>query len=366
MTNHRRYIKQGNALYRISETGFYVNKRPSMKRRMIGHDYTKRGRYLITLVVDGRRPLLGRLEGRADAIPGSPDFPRIIPTTLGQAVINELQGVPNYYPQIGLVACQLMPDHLHFILSIEEHLPENRPLGIVIRGFIQGCNRAYREELKAQGCLVPKFKDSFPPDNEGSLSLKDSAQMPRKSRFGLLFEHGYNDKILRREGQYEAWKHYLKDNPRRLLIKKQHADWFQVRRNVTFHGLTFSMIGNHFLLDCPEKLQVQCSRKITSEALSTQKQQLLEAAKRGAVLVSPSISKGEREIMHEAFKEGLRMIILKENGFTNYYKPSGRMFEACKEGRILLLSPWEHHTEQKTIARGQCLQLNDMARQLCL
>ena len=70
--------------------------------------------------------------------------------------------------------------------------------------------------------------------------------------------------------------------------------------------------------------------------------------------------------MHEAFKEGLRMIILKENGFTNYYKPSGHMFEACKEGRILLLSPWEHHTEQKTIARGQCLQLNDMARQLCL
>lgn len=63
MTNHRRYIRQGNALYRISETGFYVNKRPSMKRRMIGHDYTKRGRYLITLVVDGRRPLLGRLEG---------------------------------------------------------------------------------------------------------------------------------------------------------------------------------------------------------------------------------------------------------------------------------------------------------------
>ena len=186
MTNHRRYIKQGNALYRISETGFYVNKRPSMKRRMIGHDYTKRGRYLITLVVDGRRPLLGRLEGRADAIPGSPDFPRIIPTTLGQAVINELQGLPNYYPQIGLVACQLMPDHLHFILSIEERLPENRPLGIVIRGFIQGCNRAYREELKAQGCLVPRFKDSFSPHNGGSLSLKDSELKLCKSRLETL------------------------------------------------------------------------------------------------------------------------------------------------------------------------------------
>lgn len=53
MTDHRKYIKQNNKFYRLSETGFYVNKKPSMKRRMIGHDYTKRGRYLITLVVDG-------------------------------------------------------------------------------------------------------------------------------------------------------------------------------------------------------------------------------------------------------------------------------------------------------------------------
>ena len=366
MTDHRKYIKQNNKFYRLSETGFYVNKKPSMKRRMIGHDYTKRGRYLITLVVDGRRPLLGHLEGRADATPESPDYPHITPTTLGQAIVNELQHIPNYYPQIGIVAWQLMPDHLHFILSIEEHLPENRPLGIVIRGFIQGCNRAYREELKAQGYLIPTFNDSISLNKESLSSLKDDAQKPRKSRFGLLFEHGYNDKILRHQEQYEAWKHYLKDNPRRLLIKRQHSDWFQVQHNVTFNGLTFSMIGNRFLLDCPDKLQVQCSRKITSEALATLKQQLLEAGRKGAVLVSPSISKGEQEIMHEAFKAGLRMIILKENGFTNYYKPSGRMFEACKEGSILLLSPWEHHTEQKTIARQQCLQLNDIARQLCL
>ena len=102
-----------------------------------------------------------------------------------------------------------MPDHLHFILSIEEHLPENRPLGIVIRGFIQGCNRAYREELKAQGYLIPTFNDSISLNKESLSSLKDDAQKPHKSRFGLLFEHGYNDKILRHQEQYEAWKHYL-------------------------------------------------------------------------------------------------------------------------------------------------------------
>ena len=34
-------------------------KKPSMLRRCVGHDYTGRQMYMITMVTEGRRPLFG-------------------------------------------------------------------------------------------------------------------------------------------------------------------------------------------------------------------------------------------------------------------------------------------------------------------
>lgn len=41
-------------------------------------------------------------------------------------------------------------------------------------------------------------------------------------RHGLLFARGYNDRLLLREGQLDNWLHYLADNPRRLILKREH------------------------------------------------------------------------------------------------------------------------------------------------
>ncbi|MBR1425956.1 MAG: hypothetical protein IJ581_00740 [Paludibacteraceae bacterium] len=46
--------------------------KPSMQRRRVGHDYTSRRMYLITMTIEGRRPLLGRLVGEAGAASPSP------------------------------------------------------------------------------------------------------------------------------------------------------------------------------------------------------------------------------------------------------------------------------------------------------
>lgn len=54
---------------------FAGEKKPSMLRRRVGHDYESRRMYLITMTVEDRRPLLGRLVGRSDAKVGSPDYP---------------------------------------------------------------------------------------------------------------------------------------------------------------------------------------------------------------------------------------------------------------------------------------------------
>ena len=49
------------------QKAFAGEKKASMLRRCIDHDYTDRQMYLVTMVIEGRRPLFGEVVGRSDA-----------------------------------------------------------------------------------------------------------------------------------------------------------------------------------------------------------------------------------------------------------------------------------------------------------
>lgn len=335
---------------------FAGEKKPSMLRRCVGHDYTGRQIYMITMVTEGRRPLFGDVVGNSEASKGSSNAPSIILSELGQRVADEWWAASEHHPEIEVIALQMMPDHLHGILFVKEKM--DKPLGMALRGFKQSCNRYYRELVLGN-----------PPVPSVALTTQQTGQ--RRDRRGedrtrgLLFARGYNDRLLLRSGQLEAWLRYLDDNPRRLLMKREYPDLFRVQRNVEVAGITFSAIGNRFLLDRPYKLQVQCSRSLNEQEIETKVAQCLAAARQGAVLVSPSISPGEKAVMKAAFNEGFPLIYLQENGFTDLAKPGGVRMEACARGQLLILAPWEHHNEKISIKRGQCLTLNEMARCIC-
>lgn len=325
-----------------SQKAFAGEKKPSMQRRCVDNDYTARRMYMITMVTEERKPLFGKVVGRSEAVEPSAEAPRIELSPLGEAVERIWQTIGCYHPEVKVVALQMMPDHLHAILFVKTQM--EKPLGKVLLGVKQACNRAFRE-------VMP----------EGVVAVaQQHAQRERGN--GLLFAKGFNDQILLRDGQLERWHNYLKENPRRLLMKRENPDLFRVQRGLTYAGQSFSAIGNRFLLERPVKLQVQCSRSISDEELKAKLNDCLRAGRQGAVLVSPAISKGEKAIMRAAFEEGLPLIYLQENGFTDLAKPGGKRMEACAKGQLLILAPWEHHNEKMTIKRGQCLELNEMAR----
>jgi REP element-mobilizing transposase RayT len=300
---------------------------------------------MITMVTEGRKPIFGKVVGRNEAIEPSPEVPRIALSPLGEAVKEIWLSISSYHPEVKVVALQMMPDHLHAILFVKERM--EKPLGKVLLGVKQACNQAFREVMSAEFVAM----------------AQQHAQQKREN--GLLFAKGFNDQILLREGQLERWLNYLKDNPRRLLMKRENPDLFRVQRGLTFAGLSFSAIGNRFLLERPLKLQVQCSRSISENDLQTKMNECLYAARQGTVLVSPAISKGEKTIMRAAFEEGLPLVYLQENGFTDLAKPGGMRMDACARGQLLIMAPWEHHNEKIAIKRGQCLELNEMARVIC-
>ena len=335
---------------------FAGEKKPSMLRRCVGHDYTGRQIYMITMVTEGRRPLFGQVVGTSD------NNPHIELSTLGQRVSDEWWATSQHHPEVKVLALQMMPDHLHGILFVQEQM--EKPLGILLRGFKQSCNRHYRELVLGINPPVPSVALST-QQTQQTQPLRPKQDRRNEDRsHGMLFARGYNDKLLLREGQLETWVRYLNDNPRRLLMKREHPDLFRVQRNVEAAGMTFSAIGNRFLLDRPVRMQVQCSRCLSEAEIQEQVAHFLTAARQGAVLVSPAISPGEKAVMRAAFNEGLPLIYLQENGFTDLAKPGGTRMEACARGQLLILAPWEHHNEQLTISRSQCLKLNDIARLL--
>ncbi|MBQ3804215.1 MAG: hypothetical protein II844_00210 [Prevotella sp.] len=340
-----------------SQKDFAGDKKVSMQRRCVDNDYTERRMYMITMVTEGRRPLFGEVAGRSEATEPSPDAPHIVLTRLGEAVAQAWHDISTYHPEVEVVALQMMPDHLHGILFVKEKM--EKPLGKVLLGFKQGCNKAFRELLPTDYAHQVEYV---------AVLQQQTKQQPPKTtdrKRGLLFAKGYNDRILLRRGQLERWLHYLKDNPRRLLMKRENPELFRVQRGLTYAGMSFSAIGNRFLLERPMKVQVQCSRRMTDEEVQRRLDECLALARQGAVLVSPAISKGEKTIMRTVFDEGLPVIYLQENGFTDLAKPGGKRMDACAHGQLLILAPWEHHNERLTIKRGQCLQLNDMAKAIC-
>lgn len=333
------------------QKAFAGEKIPSMQRRCVGHDYQGRQMYMITMVTENRRPLFGQVVGSSNAEKGSPEEPRIVLSELGKAVEGRWMATHDLYPEIESIALQMMPDHLHGILFVRERMEHH--LGQAIKGFKTGCNKAYRQIVLHQVLSVATWS-------------QQAGQRPKDDRkHGLLFARGYNDRLLLRAGQLDAWLRYLNDNPRRLLMKREHPDLFRVQRNLNIGSQSFSAIGNRFLLNRPVRMQVQCSRRLTPAEIETTVQRFLNAAALGAVLVSPSISPGEKAVMRAAFEHGYPLIYIQENGFTDLAKSGGLRMEACAQGRLLILAPWEHHNERITINRSQCLSLNDMARMIC-
>ena len=337
------------------QKAFAGEKKPSMLRRRVGHNYTERQIYMVTMTTEGRRPLFGQVVGRSDAPAGDNNAPRIVLSELGTRVQQEWLGIPNYYPEIKIIALQMMPDHLHGILFVKQKMQKD--LSRVIRGFKTGCNRAYRALFSASPavpCVATQSQQRAPSNPKGS-----------HPKHGLLFAPGFNDQLLLSQGQLQTWLDYLRDNPRRLLMKREHPDLFRVQRNLIIKGQQFSAIGNRFLLNRPMRQQVQCSRRLTEEQIAEKTEEMLSLARQGAVLVSPCISKGEKLIMRAAFDAGMPLIILQENGFTDLAKPGGQRMDACARGQLLLLAPWEHHNERTAITRNQCLTLNALAHQIC-
>ena len=343
--------------------------KPHMGRRLPDFDYSQRRIYEITIVLEDRRPILGRLVKR-----GEGDW-AVEPSEIGGIVLACWREIAVRWPQVELIEDQLMPEHFHGVLFVKEQLPKGKSLGNIIGSFKSRSTSEVGKYLAARG------GEPNPARGEGPNRGPGSARGRVRPRF---WADGYVDTILFGKGQLARMIHYLRDNPRRLGVKREHPELFKVTRELKIEGIgRFSAIGNHFLLTRSAFHQVQVSRRYFAYARDARGNLLkdappaaathefeerlaaaLAAGKGGAVLVSPCISQGEREIARRAFAAGYRVITLANKGFSPLYKPGGKLFESCAAGNLLMLAPagWPYQPAEKPMTRIDALVLNRIAQ----
>lgn len=332
-----------------------------------GWDYRGRAVYHFTLPVEGRYPLFGKLEGEC----AERAFIRLNP--FGYRVYQMLCGLPQFYAGKGyalkVLAQKVMPDHVHLVIQVLEPLPQS--IGAVVRGFKSACTKLYKQEVMGSGenaagvhGAAGRVVDGTDVHGlggrvmDGDEALVHFARIYAGSGRGSIWEQNpayYHERILHAPGQLHRMINYVKDNPRRLWLKTCNPELFRLHRQTVACGLTFTSMGNHFLLDWHDCQVVEMSRSATYCQVQERLQLTLAAAYNGAVTYTAAISKGEQLIARTLRQQGYPLVVLLNNGFPKegtpherFYKPGGVYFEACCRGRLLLLEP----TEQSFLDAG--------------
>ena len=329
---------------------------PMRHHRENGWDYKGRAIYHFTLPVEERFPLFGTLEGeRAETA-----FVRLNP--FGRRVCQMLCGLAQFYAGKGfalkVLAQKVMPDHVHLVIQVLEPLPQS--IGAVVRGFKSGCTKVYKDMYgsgeNAAGVHGNGEENAAGVHGNGEDRHERAAEAPVHfarifARRGSIWQQDaayYHERILHAPGQLRRMIDYVKDNPRRLWIKSHNPELFRLHRRTEEAGLSFTSMGNHFLLDWPDKQVVEMSRSATNDEVQERLRKVLAAAHNGTVTYTAAISKGEQIIVRTLREQGYPLVVLLNDGFPKegspherYYKPGGVYFEACSKGQLLLLEPTE-------------------------
>lgn len=359
-----------NSYYQRKATIDFVNsKKPEALRRDEHTDYTS-GYFFVTLTVRDHKPLLGVVTGQIDPHTHQAIHAGVRLSSFGEKVQSLWQEIPQFRSNVQIIDSVVMPEHFHGLLHLN-HV-DGVTLGHIIKGFKLGCNQAYKEIY----------------------SLPTAA----------IFSSGYNETIPITPDEIAIKKQYIHDNPTRRLLKGQLRDCFTIYRNQrsanwTEERIKRGLCWDYLIRTNPELLdstyQQLRSHLLSTDAtasfcltylgprellLSTRKLPLvchraddslrdqhisavLREARAGAVIVSAFISQKERDIRDLLLQEGCPVIEILDNGMSNAYKPFGKAFYYCAEGRLLQITPWTYlYQRDATVTRPMCMVMNELAR----
>lgn len=239
-----------------------------------------------------------------------------------------------------------------------------------------------------------------------------------------IWQPNYSDRILNTHTKLMNWIRYVEMNPYYWHLKDIHSNLFEHRLHINLHlndgtVLDCSAYGCMFLLRKGERIQVMCHRLARKGMLTAEewqryadnkdhardlaiqhthakhlghydrdwltsrnpdcicpipytdiehflkyKEHILTESRQGTIPVSPAISEGEKQIMEAVSCEGLPVIKLRKEAFTEKSHPTDHDRNRCAEGIMLVIAPWDVPGGSDTLY-DQFHNMNAMAAKMC-
>lgn len=172
--------------------------------RLPDFDYTQDGAYFITMVTQGRRCLLGRIEDSEMHL-----------SEAGSLIENAWIQLPERFPSLAIDQFVVMPNHLHGILTIGEGTdPVGAPL--------VGARPAREDEERAHpvlGDIVGALKSLTTV--EYIRNVKEAQWPPFE---GKLWQRNYYEHIIRDSDALERIREYIMANPANWALDPENPN----------------------------------------------------------------------------------------------------------------------------------------------
>jgi len=146
--------------------------------RLEGYDYRREGWYFVTICVDGRRHLLGRVVGEEVKL-----------NRFGLAVENAFSWLRSHFEGVSLDQWIVMPNHVHLIVIIDDN--------------VEGGSRTAPTGQRHLGRAIAAFK---------TVSTKRINQIRNAPGAGF-WQRNYYEHIIRSEKALDRIREYIESNP---------------------------------------------------------------------------------------------------------------------------------------------------------
>jgi putative transposase len=147
--------------------------------RLQRYDYSQEGAYFVTVCVEQRLHLFGKIENE-----------NMLPTPAGEMIATWWGKVPEKYPDVELDHWVVMPNHFHGIVVLcrDASMPNRTALADVMRWFKSMTTNTYIRGVHAE---------QWEPFS------------------GSLWQRSYYDHIIRNEPDLQRIREYIMHNPAR-------------------------------------------------------------------------------------------------------------------------------------------------------
>jgi REP element-mobilizing transposase RayT len=173
-----------------------VTSYPSRRTtRLHRYEYSQAGAYFVTLCIEQRQSLLGRItDGQIHLSPA------------GTMVAGVWSRLAQYYPVEG-DAFVVMPNHLHGILVLEEGARGERD-GVTVP-----------TSSMSLSTIIQRFK-TFTMHEYGHGVA--TGEWPRYQ--GRLWQHRFHEHVVRNERDLDAIREYIANNPRQWQMDRENPE----------------------------------------------------------------------------------------------------------------------------------------------